>query len=117
MSGTPARDRALRRHLRVVAAVLAAGVLVLWIQREFRPIHRTIRALRSGDPAARLAAAETLGRSAPEDAPATIPALADALGDADGRVSVAAAASLRSLGGTRGWTRVRGSRPGSRRRR
>ena len=72
---------------------------MLWIQWEFRPIQRTIRALRSGDPAARLAAAEALGRSAPEDAPATIPALADALGDVDGRVSVAAAMSLRSLGG------------------
>src|SRR5260370_21902495 len=98
MSEDPIRHRARKRRLRVAVAVLAAGVLALWIQRELRPINRTIRALQPGDSAARLAAAEALGRSAPADAPATIPALANALGDVDDRVSVAAAVSLRA-----GW--------------
>src|SRR5262249_37036419 len=99
MSGDPIRQRARKRRLPVAAAILAAGVLALWVQREYRPIHSAVRELRSGDAATRLAAADALGRSDREDALATIPALTDALGDEDGRVSVAAAQSLGSVGG------------------
>jgi HEAT repeat protein len=80
--------------------VLVAAVLALWVQREvIKPVNRMIRALRSGEPAARLAAADELGHAVPEDAPAAIPALAEALGDADEGVSAAAASSLGSVGG------------------
>jgi HEAT repeat protein len=77
---------------------LAAGVLALWIQREFRPVNRAVRSLRSGDLAARLAAAEVLGRADAADARAVIPALADALGGANAQVSAAAASALGSVG-------------------
>jgi HEAT repeat protein len=99
MSGDPIRDRARKRRLYVAVAVLAASVLALGIQREFTPVQRTIRALRSGEPSVRLAASEALGRTVPADAPAAIPALADALGDPDGGVATAAALSLGGIGG------------------
>jgi HEAT repeat protein len=99
MAGDPMREPARKRRLGLAAAVLAAAVLALWIQREFRPVNRTIRALRSGRSAARQAAADALGRAAPEDAPAAILALADALRDADEQVGAAAAVSLGSVGG------------------
>src|SRR5262245_21932921 len=99
MSGDPIRVPPRNRRLRVAAVVLAAAVLALWIQREFRPVKRMISALRSGEPAARLAAAEELGRVGSDEAPTAIPALADALKDPDGRVAAAAAAALERVGG------------------
>jgi HEAT repeat protein len=114
MSGEPTRDPARKRRLRALAVVLAAAVVALWIQWGwFRPVNHMIRALRSEDSAARLAAAVALGRAAPEDAPAAIPALVDALGDAEAQVGAEAAESLGSLGavamvdpGARGSIRV-----------
>ena len=99
MSRDPNRDLARKRRLRVAAVIFAAAVVALWIQREFRPVNRTIRALRSGEFAARRAAADALGRAVAEDAPAAIRALADAVGDADDQVSAAAAVSLGRVGG------------------
>jgi HEAT repeat protein len=98
MSRDPIRDPGRMRRLGVATAVLAVALLALWVQREFRPVRREIRALRSEQASARLAAADALGRGAPADASAALPALADALRDADDGVRAAAARSLGSAG-------------------